>query len=217
MLPASASRWLKDIAIAIVCVFGGIYLLMAIGSGAFSSKSPKKTADVSSVPTGSEGRLSAGGNVIPIAIDEETLPEASGSTEELPAADYVVMGSSFCHFYRHEGEILAKMLSAARCGVIISEPVRNLSTCAWRVVGGLANRLTNPGVGEFQYRFDLDSFRSFAERHGADRFLHQPGQRNAVAVFVKNRADMRVTADWQGSELGPDGDRPTRDSSPYGV
>jgi hypothetical protein len=75
MLPASASRWLKDIAIAIVCVFGGIYLLMAIGSGAFSSKSPKKTADVSSVPTGSEGRLSAGGTVIPIAIDEEMLPE----------------------------------------------------------------------------------------------------------------------------------------------
>ena len=69
------SRWLKDIAIAIVCVFGGIYLLMAIGSGAFSSKSPKKTVDVSSVPTGSEGRLSAGGTVIPIAIDEETLPE----------------------------------------------------------------------------------------------------------------------------------------------
>ena len=69
------SRWLKDIAIAIVCVFGGIYLLMAIGSGAFSSKSPKKTTDVSSVPTGSEGRLSAGGTVIPIAIDEETLPE----------------------------------------------------------------------------------------------------------------------------------------------
>jgi len=69
------SRWLKDIAIAIVCVFGGIYLLMAIGSGAFSSKSSKKAADVSSVPTGSEGRLSAGGTVIPIAIDEESLPE----------------------------------------------------------------------------------------------------------------------------------------------
>jgi len=138
-------------------------------------------------------------------------------TEELPAADYVVMGSSFCHFYRHETEILAKMLSAARCGVIISEPVRNLSTCSWHIVGGIANRFTNPGVGEFRYRFDLESFRSFAERHGAARFLHQPGQRNAVAVFIKNRADMRVAADWEESELRPDGNRSTSDSSPYGV
>jgi hypothetical protein len=84
-------------------------------------------------------------------------------------------------------------------------------------MGGIANRLTNPGVGEFQYRFDLDSFRSFAERHGAIRFLYQPGQRNAVAVFIKNRVDMRAAADWEESEFRPNSNRSTRDSSPYGV
>jgi hypothetical protein len=80
MLPGPVSRWhlyLKDIAVVLVCVFGGIYLLMAIGSGAFSSKTPTKTAatQVSTVPPGSEGRLSTGGSVIPVAVDEETLPD----------------------------------------------------------------------------------------------------------------------------------------------
>jgi hypothetical protein len=69
------SRWLKDLLIGIVCVFGGIYLLMAIGSGAFSSKPQKQTTEVSTVPAGSEGRLSTGGSEIPVAIDEETLPD----------------------------------------------------------------------------------------------------------------------------------------------
>jgi hypothetical protein len=69
------ARWAKDIAIVIISAFGGIYLLMAIGSGAFSSKAPAKTVDISLVPAGSEGRLSTGSAVIPVAIDEETLPD----------------------------------------------------------------------------------------------------------------------------------------------
>jgi hypothetical protein len=68
------SRWLKDVLIVIVFVFGGIYILMVIGSGAFSSKPAKQTQEVSIVPAGSEGRLSTGSSVIPVAIDEETLP-----------------------------------------------------------------------------------------------------------------------------------------------
>lgn len=75
------SRWLKDIAVIIVCVFGGIYLLMAIGSGTFSSKTPAslptraQAPEVSVVPAGSEGRLSTGSPVIPVAVDEEGLPD----------------------------------------------------------------------------------------------------------------------------------------------
>jgi hypothetical protein len=67
-------RWVKDVVVVIVCVFGGIYLLLFIGSGAFSSKTPPKNTAGSAVPAGSEGRLSAGSGVIPVAIDEETLP-----------------------------------------------------------------------------------------------------------------------------------------------
>ena len=79
MIPVS--RWLKDIAVIIVSVFGGIYLLMAIGSGAFSSKTPQtvpaaaRTPEITVVPAGSEGRLTTGSSVIPVAVDEETLPD----------------------------------------------------------------------------------------------------------------------------------------------
>jgi hypothetical protein len=75
------SRWLKDVAVIIVCVFGGIYLLMAIGSGAFSSRAPSpvsatvRTTEISIVPAGSEGRLSTGSPVIPVSVDEEALPD----------------------------------------------------------------------------------------------------------------------------------------------
>ena len=72
MIPVS--RWLKDILIGIIFVFGGIYLLMVIGAGGFSSQPPKQTPKVSVVPAGSEGRLSSGSSLIPVAVDEEALP-----------------------------------------------------------------------------------------------------------------------------------------------
>jgi hypothetical protein len=73
MIPIS--RWLKDILIGIIIVFGGIYLLMVVGAGGFSSQPPKQTPKVSVVPAGSEGRLSSGSSLIPVAVDQETLPD----------------------------------------------------------------------------------------------------------------------------------------------
>ena len=72
---SAAGRWLKDILVSAVVVFGGIYLLMLIGSGAFSSKPATPANEVTSVPAGSEGRLSSGGSVIPVAVDEESVPD----------------------------------------------------------------------------------------------------------------------------------------------
>ena len=53
------------------------------------------------------------------------------------------------------------------------------------MIGRAFAKLTDPGVGEYGERFDLDAFRAFAELHGASEFIHQPGQRNAIAVFRK--------------------------------
>jgi hypothetical protein len=69
------SRWIKDVLLGILIAFGGIYFLMVIGSGAFSSKAPNRTPEISIVPAGSEGRLNTGSAVIPVAIDEEALPD----------------------------------------------------------------------------------------------------------------------------------------------
>jgi glycosyltransferase involved in cell wall biosynthesis len=104
-------------------------------------------------------------------------------TDEIPAADYVTMCSSFYHMRRDEDAVLARMRAAAREAVVITEPIENLSTSLPGPLGRLAAWATNPGAGEYEERYDLTTFRAFAERHGATAFLHEPGDRNAVAVF----------------------------------
>lgn len=103
--------------------------------------------------------------------------------EEIPPADYAVMCSSLYHFRAREDEVMDKLRRAARKAVVISEPVRNLSARGPGPWGRLVAALTNPGVGEYGYRYDLAGFRAFAERHGAVEFAHAPGWRNALAVF----------------------------------
>jgi glycosyltransferase involved in cell wall biosynthesis len=105
--------------------------------------------------------------------------------EEIPPADYVVMCNSFYHFHTAASEVVQKMLRAARSGVIISEPVKNLSSHPLRIFAGVANRLTDPGIGDYHYRYDPESFEGFARAHGATEFHYRPGGRNAVAVFNK--------------------------------
>jgi hypothetical protein len=70
----SPFRSVKDFLIAVLIVFGGIYLLMAIGSASRPVQAPAGTSDTSSVSVGSEGRLINGSSLIPVAIDEELLP-----------------------------------------------------------------------------------------------------------------------------------------------
>jgi glycosyltransferase involved in cell wall biosynthesis len=101
-------------------------------------------------------------------------------TAPIPAADYVVMCSSLYHFGAEVDDVVAKLRRTARRGVIISEPVRNLSDMPF--VGGLAVSLTDPGVGSFSMRFNLDSFRALATRHGGT-LVHADGDRNAIALF----------------------------------
>jgi SAM-dependent methyltransferase len=107
-------------------------------------------------------------------------------TEDVPSADYVVMCSSFYHSLGTEDAMFSKLMAAARKAVIISEPVRNVSSSSIPLVGAVSERLTNAGDGERHERFDLDRFRRFAEDHGASEFAYERGQRNAVAVFPKH-------------------------------
>lgn len=101
-------------------------------------------------------------------------------TDPIPVADYVVMCSSLYHFGAQLDDIVAKMSRACRKGVIISEPVRNLSDAP--LIGGLVASFTDPGVGAYTMRFNLDSFRALTARHGG-KLLHADGDRNAVAIL----------------------------------
>ncbi len=111
-------------------------------------------------------------------------------TDEIPGADYVVMCSSLYHFRDRADQVLDRMLRAARKAVLVSEPVENLSSRpGW--LGRLAAAVSNPGTGAVQERFDLESFRELAERHGAVEFHWQPGDRNAIAVFPPGEGGAR--------------------------
>ena len=67
--------------------------------------------------------------------------------------------------------------------MILSEPVENLTSGGSSPVGRLLRPFTNPGVGNYRFRYDLESFRIFAEREGANEIEFEPGWRNAIAIF----------------------------------
>jgi hypothetical protein len=104
-------------------------------------------------------------------------------SESIEQADYVTVCSSFYHFYDRRDEVLNRLRAAARVEVIVSEPIENLSSGSFRPMASLANRLSNPGLGEYRKRFDPQTFRTFAETHRASRFIHEQGDKNALAVF----------------------------------
>jgi hypothetical protein len=51
------------------------------------------------------------------------------------------------------------------------------------IIGRLSARLTNPGVGDFAGRYDLETFRRFAHANDVVEVWRPKGARNAIAVF----------------------------------
>lgn len=102
--------------------------------------------------------------------------------DRVPPADCVTMLSSLYHFRRQAADVVGRMRAAARRRVIVSEPVRNLSGRR-TPLSRLAARLSNPGVGDYAERFDLEEFRALAHSLGASEFSYREGDHNAVAVF----------------------------------
>lgn len=108
------------------------------------------------------------------------------TTESVPAADNVVMCSSLYQFYESRDEVFAKLMAAARRKVIISEPVRNIAASSFAPIASLGRFFTNPGFGDSRHRFDPESFRSFARKHGAETLICNEGSRQAIAIFSKS-------------------------------
>ena len=68
---------------------------------------------------------------------------------------YIITGSLY-HFKNNSIEILRKMIASSR-QVIISEPIKNIST-AKGFVGTIASRFTNAGNGNEKFRFNETTF-----------------------------------------------------------
>ncbi|SRR6266446_5892981 len=74
-------RWVKDILVAVIIIFGGVYLLLTIGSTASRDRPRVQASDSSSVAVGSEGQLRSGSSLIPVAVDEELLSDVKRAVE----------------------------------------------------------------------------------------------------------------------------------------
>ncbi|MBV9928609.1 MAG: class I SAM-dependent methyltransferase [Acidobacteria bacterium] len=111
-------------------------------------------------------------------------------SDPLPPADCVVMQASLYHFLPDPLPVLGRMLAAARKQVIVAEPVRNLSSSKLPLLGPLARRLTDPGVGSQPYRFTEgglnDLMLSLGTRPPRTRLIS--GGREKLYVIEKSQA-----------------------------
>jgi hypothetical protein len=73
----------------------------------------------------------------------------------LPNADVCIMMGSFYHFHQRANIILRKMLASAPL-VILSEPVKNLSSSK-SLLGFFAQRAANTGKGNEKFRYTASS------------------------------------------------------------
>ncbi len=105
--------------------------------------------------------------------------------EEYPEADYLIMLGSLYHFLPDAHAVVERMLRAARRGVIVSEPIRNLADAKSPTVRRLAAWLTNPGTKSPRDRFDEESLGAlFARFEGrVERSFLIPGERERVTVL----------------------------------
>jgi SAM-dependent methyltransferase len=104
--------------------------------------------------------------------------------DPLPKADVVVMQASLYHFLPDPAPVVERVRRAAARRVIISEPIRNLTTARMPVVRAFTSRLTTVG-GAGGHRFtehSLDRFVSSLREPPSQTFLI-PGGREKVYVF----------------------------------
>ena len=108
-----------------------------------------------------------------------------GDAGPLPPGDVVVIQASLYHFLPEPERIVDRMLAAARSRVIVSEPVRNLSTSGVGLVAALARRRADPGSGAGDRRFDEPSLDTFMRRYDGmiERAFVIPGGRDKVFVL----------------------------------
>jgi len=108
------------------------------------------------------------------------LQRISTAGESLPAADYVVMQGSLAYFLPDPSLLIDRMLAAARKGVIIAEPVRNLSSSRSALVRRVAIAASGGPGGEQPQRFTEQMLDDLFARYRVDKAFLIPGGREKV-------------------------------------
>lgn len=107
------------------------------------------------------------------------------ASQPLPTGEVVLMQASLYHFLPAAEPIVEQMLAAASRLVVVSEPIRNLSSSDHAVIGRLGRKASDPGDGGGEGRFTETTLDRLMERF-ANRLEHSfliPGGREKVYVL----------------------------------
>jgi SAM-dependent methyltransferase len=109
------------------------------------------------------------------------------SEKPLPRADFVVIQGALHLFLPEPGPLIERMLGAAIKQVIVSEPIRNLSSSRFSVVSRIANRISGGPAGSDASRFTEETLDRLFERYAAElkRSFKIPGGRDKVYILEK--------------------------------
>src|SRR5947209_8165096 len=117
-------------------------------------------------------------------IDARRIDLATDN-QPLPPAEVALIQASLYHFLPAPSPIIERMLDAASERVIVSEPIRNLSSSSLPGLGLVSRRATNAGVEHSADRFDepmLDALMSSYSELVTTSF-QIPGGREKVYVL----------------------------------
>jgi SAM-dependent methyltransferase len=109
---------------------------------------------------------------------------------EIPKADYVVLQGSLYQFHPNCEMILRKLFDSANKKLIISEPVRNLSSSSSSLISFFSRFSADPGDGHKTYRFNKVSLKQLFEKSfaGLDISVREiPGGRDLILSVVKDK------------------------------
>jgi SAM-dependent methyltransferase len=125
--------------------------------------------------------------------------------QPLPGADVVIIQASLYHFLPDAAALIDRMLAAARQRVVVSEPIRNLSTSALPLIGRLGRRAADPGVGGHEQRFDEPALDELMSRYREQTLsaLTIPGDREKIYVLGPAPGRRTPLADRSGTAAGP--------------
>lgn len=115
------------------------------------------------------------------------LIDLSDGAQLLPSADVAIMQASLYHFLPDADVILRRMLGAAEQCVIISEPVRNLSSSTMPLIGTIGRRAADPGVGGHADRFTETTLDQLMASYDVRATFLAPGGRDKVYVLGASR------------------------------
>mgnify|MGYP001299455819 CR=1 FL=1 len=104
----------------------------------------------------------------------------------IPKADYVLMQASLYQFIPNHKLIIDKLLRSANKKLIISEPIRNLSSSNNSIIKFIARYSANPGTGHTVKRFSEETFRRFFTDNYKNvivDFVLLPGGRELMVIL----------------------------------